>query len=107
MSYQDVLKDVVAMVTEVGLPPSFSDRAAVKVWVTKAAPHLVDMGYDVAGFQSSAGELMACSPEHITTLVTAAMPPEKIGDGHIIQWITANLPNILQLVTTIIAVIPK
>jgi hypothetical protein len=110
MDYQKIISDVVKIVTDSGMPPPLSERAGVKAWFVKVAPDLIDLGYDATGFGAVHAEFAAMAPEALEDSVKqafGAVPAERIGDGHIIKWVTTNLPNILQLITTILAVIPK
>jgi hypothetical protein len=95
VSYQKLVTDIVKLVTDATPLPAAGDRSAVKAFLTKLIPDLVDLVYDAGGLD--AVKALCASPE----------PFEKIGDGKILQWVTTNLPTIISLVETILAIIPK
>lgn len=97
MSPVNLISDLVAVMEAAGPLPDIHDRAAVKAAVLKALPALIDLIYDAGGIDAVKTALAAAAPGDL----------EKIGDGHIIKWLVANLPTIISTIEAIIAVIPK
>jgi hypothetical protein len=89
-----IIADIIKIIQDASPLPTLTDRAAVKAFVTRVAPDLVDLVFDAGGFQGFAAKL-------------ADESLEKIGDGTWIKLFIEKLPQIIQIAMTILALLPK
>ena len=94
-----IISDIVTLIKDAGPLPTISDRGAVKAFLGRVVPDLVDLTYDAGGFDAVKAAL-----ESHGTVAAEAEAPGKIGDGKILQWVVTNLPQILAIIS---ALIPK
>ena len=99
MNYAKLVTDLAKILSDGGALPTFTDRAAVKAYLSKVGPDLVDLVFDAGGLDAVT-ILCAAQPAGV-------VPVEAKGDGHILQWIVTNLPTILSTITAIIAMFGK
>lgn len=107
MDIRKLIADITRLASEAWPLPQYSDRAAVKVWAKAIIDPLIDLGYDAAGFEGAQMRVASLSQDEIEKIVMESLPPEKIGDGRIVKWISANLSDLFKIAITIISVIPK
>ena len=107
-----LLRDLIQVAIQTGVPPAWTDEAAVAAWVGKFASSLVPVVYDVLqNDPPKAGEFAAEAPpseieiEAAYNLVVAEGGYAAIGDGHVIAWLK-TLPW-AQIISFIIAIVPK
>lgn len=99
MSLQNLIADIVRIISHATPLPDWANRQEVKDFADRIVPDLIDLGFDAGGLQAAHGECMALPPDELETLVNAALPPSKIGDGTLVKWLIANLPAILQIIS--------
>jgi hypothetical protein len=101
MNFTALVTDITRAVADAAPLPDFTDRAAVKAFAVKLIPDLIDLGFDAGGLQASYEALALAELESI---VKAALPVEKLGDGTILKWIVANLPTIISIISLFVKV---
>ena len=104
-----VLTDIFALITSAGKLPNFSDRAATKAFIVSVAPQLVDLVYDAAGSTAKMAAIQDADESDWTKAMEqhCSVVGLPFGHGEVIRWLATNGAAISQIISLIVAFIPK